>query len=147
MSQLRSFLSGKIVKQTRRVRKRVWQMKRGGKPKVNWRWVAGLGLAIVFVVVAARAEGQEILDLDSASDAIPTQDNTTIDFVAPQVFQAAGPDIASIQGTVDAYRKALGDPVNNNNPGPLTLGRREINRDGGVPPSQATTPPVTPFTT
>ena len=147
MSQLRTFLSGKIVKQTRRVRKRVSQMKRGGKPKVNWRWVAGLGLAIVFVVVAARAEGQESLDLDSASDAIPTQENTTIDFVAPQVFQAAGPDIASIQGTVTAFRNALGDPVNGNNAGPLTLGRREINWDGGVPPSQATTPPVNPFNT
>jgi hypothetical protein len=26
------------------------------------------------------------------------------------VFQAAGPDAASIQGTVDAYRAALGGP-------------------------------------
>jgi hypothetical protein len=38
---------------------------------------------------------------------------------------------ASIQGTVDAFRAALGDPNNANNPGPLTGGRREINWDGG----------------
>ena len=42
------------------------------------------------------------------------------------VFQAAGPTAASIQGTVDAYRAALGAP-NANNPGPLPGGRREIN--------------------
>jgi hypothetical protein len=58
------------------------------------------------------------------------------------VFQAAGPTAASIQGTVDAYRAALGAP-NGNNEGPLPAGRREINWDGGG--SDATTPPVTPF--
>ena len=45
------------------------------------------------------------------------QDNLADDFVAPAVFQAAGPTAASIQGTVDAYRAALGDPNNANNPG------------------------------
>ena len=59
------------------------------------------------------------------------------------IFQAAGPTAASIQGTVDAYRAALGDPNNGNLPGPLPTGRREINWDGGG--SDATTPPVTPF--
>jgi hypothetical protein len=38
---------------------------------------------------------------------------------------------ASIQPTVDAFRTALGDPNNGNNPGPLAGGRREINWDGG----------------
>jgi len=38
---------------------------------------------------------------------------------------------ASIQATVDAFRAALGDPNNANNPGPLSTGRREINWDGG----------------
>lgn len=49
------------------------------------------------------------------------------------VFRAAGPTAASIQGTVDAYRVALGDPNNGNAPGSGTngRGRREINWDGG----------------
>jgi hypothetical protein len=34
------------------------------------------------------------------------------------VFQAAGTNAASIQSTVDAFRTALGDPNNGNNPGP-----------------------------
>ena len=67
------------------------------------------------------------------------------EFVAPTVFQAAGPTAASIQSTVDAFRAALGDPNNGNNPGPLTSGRREINWDGGNPGIMDTTPPVTPF--
>ena len=33
---------------------------------------------------------------------------------AQTVFQAAGPDVASIQSTVDAYRAALGNPNNLN---------------------------------
>jgi hypothetical protein len=61
---------------------------------------------------------------------------------AQVVFQAAGPTAASIQGTVDAFRAALGEPNNGNAPGQL-VGRREINWDGGG--STATTPPVTPF--
>jgi hypothetical protein len=62
----------------------------------------------------------------------------------PAVFQAAGPNANSIQGTVDEFRAALGDPNNANNPGPLASGRREINWDGGGG-VDATTPPVTPF--
>jgi hypothetical protein len=76
------------------------------------------------------------------------QDNTTKAFVAPAVFQAAGPDVASIQSSVDAFRRAV-DPdnkVNNNDPGPLTIGRREINWDGGGN-VLTTTDPVTPFNT
>jgi hypothetical protein len=65
--------------------------------------------------------------------------------VRPMIFQAAGPSIESIQSSVDEYRAALGDPNNANNPGPLADGRREINWDGGGPPVDATTPPVTPF--
>ena len=67
--------------------------------------------------------------------------------VAPMIFQAAGPTADSIQSTVDAYRAALGDPNNANDPGPLASGRREINWDGGGPPVDNTTPlpPVTPF--
>src|SRR6266852_1713638 len=50
----------------------------------------------------------------------------------PLVFQAAGPDAASIQSAVDAFRAALGDN-HGNKPGPLQKGRREINWDGGNP--------------
>jgi PA14 domain len=86
-------------------------------------------------------------------------------FVAPAVFQAAGPTASSIQSTVDAFRAALGEPNNADNPSQPTnnssqpTGRREINWDpdipGTTPPGQepdevfqirrTTTPPVTPF--
>lgn len=59
------------------------------------------------------------------------------------LFQASGPDAASIQGAVDAFRAALGDPNNANASGPLTTGRREINWDGG---GQSITDSPTPFT-
>lgn len=70
--------------------------------------------------------------------------NTSNDFVPPKVFQAAGPNAASIQGTVDAYRAALG--TLNGNAGSLPSGRREINWDGGGG-VDTTTAPVTPFDT
>jgi hypothetical protein len=69
------------------------------------------------------------------------------DFVAPTVFQAAGPSAASIQSTVDQFRAALGAVNNANNPGPLTSGRREINWDGGSPTNATTTLTGTPLTT
>jgi len=62
---------------------------------------------------------------------------------AQQVFQGAGPTAASIQGVVDAYRAALGEPNNGSGPA-AAAGRREINWDGGG--STNTTAPVTPFT-
>jgi hypothetical protein len=71
-------------------------------------------------------------------------DNPSKDFVPPIVFQAAGPSAASIQGTVDAFRAALGSPNNGNAPGALATGRREINWDGGGA-NDSTTAPVTPF--
>ncbi|HSD18842.1 MAG TPA: hypothetical protein VLC54_02305 [Anaeromyxobacter sp.] len=80
----------------------------------------------------------------AAPQAAYAQGNTSKYFVPPAVFQAAGPTAASIQGTVDAYRAALGAPNNANNAGPLASGRREINWDGGGG-VDATTPPVTPF--
>jgi hypothetical protein len=62
------------------------------------------------------------------------------------VFQAAGPNAASIQSSVTAFRAALGDPVNGNATMPLDKGRREINWDGATP-TDVTTAPVTPFNT
>ena len=78
------------------------------------------------------------------SETAQAQVNVASNFVAPAVFQAAGPTTASIQGTVDAYRAALGNPNNANNPGPLASGRREINWDGGGA-NNTTDAPVTPF--
>ena len=65
---------------------------------------------------------------------------------ATAIFSGTGVNAAGIQATVDAYRAALGNPNNGNNPGPLPSGRREINWDGGGPPVINGTPPVTPFT-
>jgi hypothetical protein len=65
------------------------------------------------------------------------------DFVSPAVFQAAGPTVESIQGTVDQFRAVLGDN-NLNMSGPIASGRREINWDGGGN-NDTTTAPVTPF--
>src|SRR5215467_3661525 len=75
------------------------------------------------------------------------QQGTGTAFVAPTVFQAAGPNIASIQNTVDQYRVAMGMTNNGNAPGPLPKdsGHREINWDGGG--VDTTTAPVTPFNT
>ena len=72
------------------------------------------------------------------------QDNTTRDFVPPAVFQAAGPNAASIQSVVDAYRAALGNP-NNGNAGSLMTGHREINWDGAGGVDTSTTAPANPF--
>ena len=115
------------------------------KPKRNWRVVAGLSLAIIVMVLAVHAEAQQLFS-DPSIDPVAIQDNTTIDFVAPAVFQAAGPNIASIQGTLTDFRAALGDPVNNNVLNEVGAGRREINWDGN-PLTDATTPPVNPFNT
>lgn len=65
--------------------------------------------------------------------------NAPQDFVAPRVFQAAGPTAASIQETIEEYRAALGGVNNLNAPGPLATGRREINWDGGNVNNQTTT--------
>jgi hypothetical protein len=64
---------------------------------------------------------------------------------APIQFTASGATAADIQGTVDAFRAAIGDPNNGNAAGAQGSGRREINWDGGG--STATAPGSTPFTT
>ena len=60
-----------------------------------------------------------------------------------KVFQAAGPNPASIQSAVDQFRAALGGANNGNAAGPIDGGRREINWDGGG--STATAVGPTPF--
>lgn len=96
-------------------------------------WV--LTLTSIFGLVAFSFIG-----VDETAQA---QKTTVKTFEVPLVFQAAGPNAASIQSTVDAFRAALGDP-NNGNGGPQLIGRREINWDG-APGTNATTAPVTPF--
>ena len=112
-----------------------------GLPKLNWRWLVSFSFAIIAMVLAVHVKAQ-----DSTIDPIAIQDNTTIDFVAPAVFQAAGPNIASIQGTVTDFRNALGAQVNNNVLNEVGSGHREINWDGN-PLTDVTTPPVNPFNT
>jgi hypothetical protein len=93
--------------------------------------VAAFGLLSVMVSVPVRQA--------------PAQGNTSKDFVPPIVFQAAGPAVASIQGTVVEFRAALGDPNNGNATGPLASGRREINWDGGSITNQTTAVAGNPF--
>jgi len=100
--------------------------------QISGRWITVTAAGVISVLL-----GESVL----------AQETSSKDPVAPTVFQAAGPTAASIQGTLDAYRAALGGLLNNNNPGPLTGGRREINWDGGNPNVMATTDPVTPFNT
>jgi hypothetical protein len=80
-----------------------------------------------------------------AHQAAHAQGTTSDDFVAPMVFQAAGPKAASLKGAVDAYRRALGDPNNGNTLASFPSGRREINWDGGNPAITATSLGGTPF--
>ena len=103
--------------------------------------VAGLSLVIISMFLAVKVKGQEpIISADADINV------TVEDFVVPAVFQAAGPNIASIQGTLTDFRNALGDPNGNTLNEVLTGGRREINWDGAVP-TDVTTPPVNPFNT
>lgn len=98
-------------------------------------------LAIASNVIAAFGLLSIVL---AASQTTQAQNVPPGSVTGPTVFQAAGPDAASIQSTVDAFRAALGDN-NGNNPGPLHKGRREINWDGGNPSVLDTTAPVNPF--
>jgi hypothetical protein len=91
-------------------------------------------------VVAAFGLMSMLLGVSETAQAQATNDNP------PTVFQAAGPDAASIQGAVNEFRARLGDN-NLNNPGPLQKGRREINWDGGNPNVLDTTAPANPFLT
>ena len=96
----------------------------------------GILLLVALASLTAMAQNSTFGDFDRDDE------DAARDFVAPNVFQAAGPTVASIQSTVDAYRAALGQ-TNNGNAGAQASGRREINWDGGG--ANTTTPPVTPF--
>ncbi len=103
---------------------------------------ATMKLPIRSTIIAAFGLLSMLLPVSQTAHA---QDTRSREFVAPVVIQSAGSTADSIQSTVDAFRAALGDPNNGNNPGPLKNGRREINWDGGNPNVLDTTAPVTPF--
>ena len=137
MNKFKSYVSGGFAR-----------TKSARKSKAYWLWLttASFGLALIFTFVPAGAQSKKLFSphVGPASDPVAVQSSTTRDFVAPTVFQAAGPTVASIQSSVDAFRTALGNPNNGNAPGPLASGRREINWDGGGA-NDTTTAPVTPF--
>jgi len=86
---------------------------------------AGVGLVLLSALVSLpirQAHGQ-----DGTSDG-PV---TTPDFVAPKVFQAAGPSVDSIKGSFTEYQNELGGKNNNNDASHNDGGFRQINWDGG----------------
>jgi hypothetical protein len=108
--------------------------------------IAAFGL-LSTILPLSQAAPSERDPADAVNQDARGESNQPVSGPTPVVFQAAGPNAASIQSTVDAFRAALGNTVNGNNPGPLLVGHREINWDGGNPAIVATTPPVTPFDT
>lgn len=137
MNKFKSFVSSAFAR-VKNARKR--------KASLLWATTASFGLALILTLVPAGAQskGSFVSSPGAAPDPIAAQNTTTRDFAAPTVFQAAGPTVASIQSSVDAFRAALGNPNNGNATGPLASGRREINWDGGGA-NDTTTAPVTPF--
>jgi hypothetical protein len=102
------------------------------------RWIRiGASLSALALLVAQPLSANPHGDDDGDTKSPPVID-------PPMVFQAAGPNSASIQSAVDQFRAALGGVNNGNAPGPLATGRREINWDGGG--STNTSPGATPFT-
>ena len=95
--------------------------------KYLFRFALVLGTLAALVVVMPRFAG--------AQDEV-SQKSAVAEISDPvAVFQAAGPDTASIQGSVDQYRAAVS----------VLAGRREINWDGGDIANVATTVSGNPF--
>ena len=72
---------------------------------------------MLFVKLFSLAAGMITALVVARPAAAQTNEFPAKQFVAPTVFQAAGPSAASIQSTVDQYRAALGAVNNGNNPG------------------------------
>lgn len=96
-------------------------------------------------LVVVFGMGLTLMSCGDGNDNPALAQATGRDFVAPAVFQAAGPNIASIQNTVEQYREALGATNNGNNPGPISDGHREINWDGGGSTTTITGTPLINF--
>jgi hypothetical protein len=96
--------------------------------KYLFKFALVLGVLGALVVVMPRLAGAQD-DVSQTSAGAEISDPVA-------VFQAAGPNTTSIQGSVDQYRAAVSVPN----------GRREINWDGGNIANQATSPADNPFT-
>jgi len=97
------------------------------------------GLALVVLSVSFSSAVRRVYGQVDESTAA-----TGADFVAPAVFQAAGPSGSSIQGIVTQYQTALGGK-NNGNDAAHDDGFRLINWDGGSPAVVTTTISPNPF--
>jgi hypothetical protein len=112
--------------------------------------VVAVGFPLIMTLVpvcqaqSENSDDSSVTDADAQAESGSVAIEERLQGIVPAVFQAAGPTAASIQGTVAAFRAALGDPNNMNAPGPLPAGRREINWDGGGG-VDTTDAPVTPF--
>jgi hypothetical protein len=91
-------------------------VKIGAKNRMNrYALAVPIALIVLTVIFSANAQNDDVA-------------------AKPKVFQAAGPNIASIQSAVDDFRLELGANngiTNTPPPQPITTGRREINWDGG----------------
>jgi len=90
--------------------------------KTHKLFMFGAGIALLSATLSltvGKVHGQ--------NDTVNVPANT--DFVAPKVFQAAGPTVPSIQQTVEQYRNELGAGNNGATPGSQPTGHREINWD------------------
>ena len=94
--------SGALAKTAARINSSCSQFKEYGKEH------AIMKKHILLTLVIALGLLSVLLPVRQAAHA---QGNTPKDFVPPVVFQAAGPTADSIQGTVDAFRAALGIPT------------------------------------
>lgn len=93
-----------------------------------------LSISLSFAV--RHAQGQVDDSAGSTTDA---------NFVAPVVFQAAGPSGNAIQGVVTEFRNAIGGQNHGNDGSHNDGGRREINWDGGSTANLTTTISPNPF--
>jgi hypothetical protein len=113
--------------------------------KKQFSYLAVAGAAMVgFTMWAPHLGAQEQTAAAVTTAGAAKTRTANLEVQPPLVFQAAGPNAASIQSAVDQFRAALGGVNNGNAPGPLATGRREINWDGGGN-NPATSPGPTPF--
>jgi hypothetical protein len=110
--------------------------------KKHFSYLAAASAAMVGMATWVPTLGAQDTSAQAATATIAK--TSSFEVQPPLVFQAAGPNAASIQSAVDQFRAALGGVNNGNAPGPLATGRREINWDGGGN-NPATSPGPTPF--
>ena len=60
----------------------------------KYRWVVAVSVAIIVTVLTVHTQAQKLFRSKPSIDPVAIQGNTTVDFVPPAVFQAAGPNLA-----------------------------------------------------